>query len=774
MRSLRLLFSFLLAQGVVAVAAQEFPPLRLGEWREHLPWRQAVSVTQSDSKVYFATEWAVVEIEKSDRMPRFFSKVNGLSDAGVDLVRYHRPSGRLFIVYRNSNLDLLNPRTDEVVNLPFISRNFNIQGDRQIYDVSFDNNFAYLSCGFGLVKFDMDRDLAVYTTFTNRPIYASKIFQGNIYMAAADGMYSIPLSDPLPANFERWSAVSGNGMPDGVSITDMAVAFGKLYFGSGRTLYAFDGAQTQQVYTHPSMDLLYLSAEGAGMMAAFKKGFQGVVQYLRPDGALEEIQDPCGAIGPLDGIEDGDRRFWLADGTEDFRFYDHQTGQCTRFSFNSPHNHKVSEIVLDPKGNTYIATPGPPATLGPPFIQDGVYARRDGIWERWAGATIPAILDDEFSYVDLWRAAAHPTQDRVFFGSWVGGLLEFEEGKYKRRYTKANSILQNAGAAGLNRTAIGGLAFDADNNLWISNYSAASPIAVLKNDGTLRNFSGAPSLNLTQLAIDRQGYKWFVVGLSGGLVVYDSGRNIDDPADDRYRLINSGNSALPTNTVNYVAVDLDGDVWVGTRQGVVTFECGANVFEPSCNGRRRILAVDDFNGYLLETEDVRCIAVDGANRKWFGTTNGVFVLSPDTRIQEANYTTANSPLLDNTINSIAIDPKTGEVWIGTERGVQSLREEATLGGRVNNPGAYAYPNPVRPDYDGPIAIYGLARDAFIKITDIAGNLVHEGRARGGQAVWDGRDYTGRRAASGVYMIFASSVAAFDTPDAIVVKLVLLR
>lgn len=771
---IRLVILLAFVHGVLGAAAQEFPPLRLGEWREHLPWRQAVSVTQSDSKVYMATEWAVVEIEKFDRMPRFFSKVNGLSDAGVGLVRYHKPSGRLFIAYRNSNLDLLNPRTDEVINLPFISRNVNIQGDKQVYDISFDGNFAYLSCGFGLTKLDMDRALVIYTTFTRRPVLASAIYQGFLYMAAADGLYRIPLSDPLPANFERWEAVSGNGAPDGARISALAVAFDRLYFGSGRTLYAFDGSETQIVYTHPSMDVLYLSAEGAGLMAAYKTGFQGIVQYLRADGTLEEIQGPCDAIGPLDGIEDGDRRFWMADGTEGFRYYDHQTGQCARFSFNSPHNHKVSEIALGPQGQAYIATPGPPSTLGPPFIQDGVYARRDGTWERWAGATIPAILDDEFSYVDLWRVAAHPTEDRVFFGSWVGGMLEFEEGQYKRRYTKANSILQNAGAAGTNRTAIGGLAFDADNNLWISNYNAASPIAVLKSNGELRNFTGAPSLNLTQVAVDRQGYKWFVVGLSGGVVVYDSGQDIDSPSDDRYRLFNSGNSALPTNTVNCIVTDLDGDVWVGTRQGVTTFECGANVFEPSCSGRRRILTVDDFNGYLLESEDVRCIAVDGANRKWFGTTNGIFVLSPDTRTQEANYTVENSPLLDNTINAIAIDPKTGEIWVGTERGVQSLRGEAVAGGRINSPSAYAYPNPVRPDYDGPIAVYGLARDAFVKITDIAGNLVYEGRAQGGQAVWDGRDYTGRRAASGVYMIFASSVAAFDTPDAVVVKLVLLN
>jgi hypothetical protein len=131
-------------------------------------------------------------------------------------------------------------------------------------------------------------------------------------------------------------------------------------------------------------------------------------------------------------------------------------------------------------------------------------------------------------------------------------------------------------------------------------------------------------------------------------------------------------------------------------------------------------------------------------------------------------------LFDNAITDIAINAKSGEVWIGTEKGVLSLRAEATEGGSVNKTTAYAYPNPVPPGYDGVIAIQGLARDANVKITDVAGHLVYEGTSLGGQAVWDGRDYLGRRVSSGVYLIYATSQAAFDQPDAIIVKVVVLR
>lgn len=752
-----------------------FPELRIGEWRQHLPWQRASYVTQSAQHVYFASEWAVAQIDKADRSPRFITKVEEASDAGIRLIRFNQTTGVLLIAYSNSNIDLWNAADGTVTNLPFIRRNLNIIGDRTIYDVAFEGKFAYLATGFGVVKLNLERGEVDYTVFTDVPVHAFSLFNNYLYAGTEEGLYRLPADDFNPADFGRWQLLgAAQGFPAGASVNASAVFNNRLYFGIGRSLYRTDGSSAELLATHPTFDVLYLTTEGAGLVIGWKKGFAGSIEYQDATDARSEISGPCQANSPFYAIEDGARKFWIADAGDDYRYYDHNTGQCDRFDYNSPHSHLSSEIAVGVDGAVYVATPGPASDLAAPFRQDGVQVFRDGQWQRWAGPTIPALVDSLFSYVDLWRVVAHPSQDKAYIGSWVGGLLEFEAGQYARRYTKENSILGDANESGDTRTAIGGLAFDRQENLWISNYNADAPIAVLKADGTMRNFSAAPARNLLQVAVDQSGYKWFVVAFNGGVLVYDSGSDLDSPADDRYRLLSTANSALPTNTVNCITVDLEGDVWVGTSQGVVSFECGSNVFEPSCTGRRRIVTVDDFNAYLLETEDVRAIAVDGANRKWFGTTNGVFVQSADALTQVARYTSTNSPLFDNNITDIAVNPKNGEVWIGTERGLLSLRGEATDGGRVNNPGAYAYPNPVRPNYDGPIAIYGLARDANIKITDVAGNLVYEGKALGGQAVWNGRDYLGRRVASGVYLVFATSAESFDAPDAIITKVVILN
>ena len=163
-----------------------------------------------------------------------------------------------------------------------------------------------------------------------------------------------------------------------------------------------------------------------------------------------------------------------------------------------------------------------------------------------------------------------------------------------------------------------------------------------------------------------------------------------------------------------------------------------------------------FADYMLETEIITSIAVDGANRKWLGTySSGAYLLSPDGTIQLKNYNEQNSPILSNSILSLAVDNKTGDVWFGTSKGIQSVRGDATTGGE-NFTNVYTFPNPVREDFTGNVTITGLMRDTQIRITDISGNLVYETVSDGGQATWDLKTYNGKRVATGVYLVFCAS------------------
>ena len=234
------------------------------------------------------------------------------------------------------------------------------------------------------------------------------------------------------------------------------------------------------------------------------------------------------------------------------------------------------------------------------------------------------------------------------------------------------------------------------------------------------------------MVIDGNGYKW-VKQITGIITVFDSG-NLDDDTDDRSYLITSNNSNLPNQNITAMAVDREGAVWVGTTDGVVIFDCNSLLFDGACAGNLPVVNQDNFNGNLLEGEEVRAIAIDGGNRTWVGTSNGLFLLDvAETRYRQlAYFNEANSPLFANEIQHLAIDDVNGYVYIATDLGLQSIRGEAT-GGRRRMPDCLGnvFPNPVEPGYDGPIAISDLPTNANVKITDASGRLVYETLALGG-------------------------------------------
>jgi hypothetical protein len=773
---------FLILQCLTAAAQTPdtiFPDLRIGEWQQYLPWQRAVSVTTSQEHVYYATDWAVVQIDKQDRSPHYLTKVNGLSDAGMQWVRYNYPSERLLIAYTNSNLDLYDPKTGAVTNLPFIKKNLTISGDKRVYYAAFIDDDAFLCTGFGVVKLNMKTEEVDYTVFTEQPVFSFARFRGDYYMGTDEGVFKIRTNDVNPADFSRWTALGASqGFPAGQPVRALYNYADALYIGAdGAGLLRYEGLSNPTIAdSQPNMNVRFMNQESEGLVVGWRGADVGKVQYLDvPNGAFAEVQGVCAAFRPLWAVEDGTRNFWFADAFEKFRYFNNAGANCDQFVYNSPYTHHVTDIAL--RGSkVFIAARGADGNLNPQGYQEGIYLLNDdGAWDRFNGDSNPELITTADNHKDWWRVLPHPTDEYFTIGSFVGGMIRLnDDGTQSAIFDRNNSALLNAGAAGTGRTAIGGFAYDKDNNLWICNYGASRPIAVQRPDGSILNFTAQGAGDFLQVAIDLSGYKWFVNAFDGGLLVYDSGADIQSPADDRYRVINSSNSVLATNAIQCVAPDLDGTVWVGTQAGLYNFDCGSNLFDNSnpCKGTRQIITVDGFGGYLLEDEFIRCIAVDGANRKWVGTTNGIYVQSPDGRTTEARYTATNSPLLDNTINDIAINGKTGQVWIGTASGLQSLRMEATEGGKAQLPSVYAYPNPVRADYDGPIAIYGLARDSNIKITDVSGRMVYEGTALGGQAIWNGRDYLGRRAASGVYLIYATSNELFDTPDTIITKVVI--
>ena len=770
-----LVFSFLFLSLQMPLLAQN--DLKIGQWRSYMPYHAGNYVTQSNSHVFWSTGLSILQMNKTDFSIIRLEKTNALNDVGTSIIRYNKANESLFVFYQNSSIDILKPDGQTVV-LNDIKNNTNIIGDKTLYDVFFRGDTAYLALSFGIVKLDMKRNEFVYTTFTKLKTYSISVFNEQIYAATEGGIYTIPNNSRTNlADFKQWRKLgTSDGFPSTYKSNVLTIFNSNLYFNINDSLCTFKNNRPLSIFAENNFTIKFLTAENANLMLGLScnDNCRGKVYLFDKNHKATSVSTNCNDR-PTYGIEDSRGWLWFADGFQGFRFTSGANAPCGVSEFDSPYFSTSSDFAVTDTA-LYVAAGGVDGLLAR-LSPDGFASFINGKWRNYNRGT-DKILLDSMADLDFYRIIFNPKNRKIYAGTYWGGLVELENGKISKIYNDKNSALQGAVGDPL-RERVAGMALDKKGNLWISNSLAANPLVVLKADGKWQKMGQVPfgSNGTQQLVIDSIGYKWMVVsGAQSGLLVYDEGKDIENVSDDRVRFLDNGTlpKDLQNARVNCVAADLDGRIWVGTTSGVAVYECGSDPFTTNCVGR---LIVSDLGGigeYLLKDKNVNVIAVDGANRKWFGTTNGIFVQSTDGREEVAKFNVDNSPLLSDNVTALGIRGSTGEVFIGTGKGIMSYRSDAISGGEFNKDTAYAYPNPVRPDYYGPIAIKGLARDALVKITDVNGNIVFENRALGGQAIWDGRDFSGRRVSTGVYLVFAANTRNVEAGDAIVTKILFIN
>lgn len=262
---------------------------------------------------------------------------------------------------------------------------------------------------------------------------------------------------------------------------------------------------------------------------------------------------------------------------------------------------------------------------------------------------------------------------------------------------------------------------------------------------------------------------------------FDDNGTLDNISDDKtvtltkvYDQDNKEINFCGSANLRSIAQDKNGALWVGTTEGLFLINDPNKMFNNNFRVYRIKIPRNDGTGladYLLGTEEIKAIVVDGANRKWIGTaSSGIYLVSEDGLETIHHFTSENSPLLSNAIQSIAINEQTGEVFIGTGNGLISYQSDAIEGGnKFKN--VRAYPNPVRPEYNGIITITGLVADTQVRITDINGYLIYETQSNGGVATWNGCNASGEKVATGVY--FAHCVSA-DGKQKHITKILIIK
>lgn len=405
---------------------------------------------------------------------------------------------------------------------------------------------------------------------------------------------------------------------------------------------------------------------------------------------------------------------------------------------------------------------------------------------EWANYQENLSLKTGYDYLDNNVLAVDPRNANHVFVGGRTGLYEFLDGQLKAYYNKDNSLLQGAmykgRELGNNYVLINGLRFDNKGDLWILNSQASREnLLRLSADGQMTSFSkpalmkdGVGGSVLTSMVFDNRNNLWFCNDHWDypALFCYQ-------PTTDKLlsftRFVNEDGSNL--DLVPHSVMPLsNGDVWVTTTIGPLLLSRSAiDNPEIAVFTQVKVPRNDGTNlaDYLLSGIDVTCMAIDGGGRKWFGTkANGVYLISADNMTQVKHITSSNSLLLSDNILSIAINNTTGEVFFGTDKGLCSYMSDATTpSDRPSGDNTYAYPNPVKPGYTGPITIVGLSMNADVKIVTTNGVLVAAGISNGGSFIWDGKDKSGKPVASGVYMVESADE---DGNNSVVCKVAIVR
>jgi hypothetical protein len=572
--------------------------------------------------------------------------------------------------------------------------------------------------------------------------------RGNIYAATDRGIYYADASNPGLSYFGNWNPVTA--VPEPYAAYNLIAFSGNnIYVNkpdqSGDYIYAVNGTSSIFSFT-PGIHNRSLDISSGG----FTVSSSSTVIYYNADGThIKTINayswgapDFSQAIADNGDIWIADLRSGLVRGAD--------MNDFSKLDLPGPVSNNVYDIT-SLNGKTIISAGGADNSWNSMLQPLELSIHENSKWTPISSGSI----------TDALRTLIDPDNiNHIYVSSWGRGLVEYIDNNIVNHYTEDNSPLQTS-VPGQPFVRINGLAMDKWKNLWITQSGVRENVKVLKPDGSwIVNpiTIGAPVIG--DIIITKAGHKWIILPLGHGLFILDDNNTPENFSDDRsIKLSVRDNDNALITSVNSIAEDLDGNIWIGTDQGPLVYYLPERVFGENLTAFRIKIPRNDGSGladYILKTESITSLAIDGANRKWLGTAaSGVYHLAADGTSLLKNFNEQNSPLFSDSIIDIAIDNKTGDVWFGTSRGVQSFRGDASGGSKAFT-NVYTFPNPVREDFTGNVTITGLMRDTQIRITDISGNLVYETVSDGGMATWDLRTYNGRRVATGIYIVFCAS------------------
>ncbi len=774
--------TLLLLSLTLAVSAQ----VPMGGWRTHFAYNEVSKVEQAGDKVFAISDGALFSVEKDDGVIDTYSKINGLSDLGIVCMNYDTQSSQLLVAYLNGNIDLI--KDDDFYNIPDF-KNKAVTSIKVPNDICFNAQYAYISCGVGIVVIDMNkREVTDTYIIGNNSSYVNVLstafLKDSIYAITQDGMYSALTGSKFLADYNNWKF--------------------RPMSGGNKQLLSFNN----QLFLLKNNGDVQSSNDAQNWNNNFNNGITGMhisdnnlILYSensiwRYDNnmALEQITN----IYLKDAVYNNQTKtYWIAGNANGLQTL--KDGQVINsFKPEGPYTNKI--FTLRRQGNRMFALTGAPRDIFDQDREGAIMILENNSWKNITRKDVNLTDPNDigcktykYQFIGLTQIGIDPNDTKHYFvTSWREGMYEFKNDVCVKRYNQCNSpievVLDPAKVIPGDYNNTDGAVFDKNGSLWINNMIIDNCIKVMSNTGVWTGLAYAELKNhesFDNILITNNNYKWLNLVNSGtqngGIFVLNDNNNPSAPSTHTKRLFISvtdqDGENISTCPTGCLVQDKDNNVWAGTDMGPIIFKNINNVFNSDYTVNRPKITRNDGSGfadYLLNGVAVKTIAVDGSNRKWIGTkTSGAYLVSADGLETIQHFTAENSPLLSNSILSIDIDESTGEVFFATNLGLISYKSDSSEGKKTLET-LSIYPNPVRENFQGAITFTGFMTDSSVKVTDMAGHIVYETTSNGGMATWNGITKNGKRAASGVYFVMAAAKNSSGETETTIGKFLIVK